>query len=396
MVLASRKANFHDLMGSIRDSGIPRSHWEEFKPLFSREGSLSCQDKRVCLRVHAGAAWIPLVRLLEKLQFAHSKPCFGTRSQGTSKTLQRLESECTLLEIHEALGGVGGNPMVDLLLEGQYGSTQKEKWRAGKFFTEMVQLAWLHELKPGDRLDALDENNNEWQEACVDKITRNKVRVRYLGHESAFSGMLPLDSDAIAPPYSRVSDWRRVLKVGDLVQIGIKVKYSKTVRWREGQVTEISPGGDGVVKAEDGQDTRIHLLLDDDEMWVSVDDDMMCLPGTHELSPAPIKRERTETVMSLDDDEDDEQASDGGDVAKDTQKKRKRDPDAQKMQQAPPSTTQIAAQLKKVQALHKQEAAELLKLTDLFERSEQGQTERESSESDEDFGYEVYTKPAGL
>lgn len=400
VVLASRRANVLDLMDAIRNSGIPRSVREDFKPLFALEHALACQDKRVCLRVHAGAAWIPVARLLEKLQPAHSKPCYGTR-YGSSKTLQRLESECSLLEIHEALGGVGGNPMVDLLLEGQCSNPPKEKWRAGKFFTEMAQLAWLYELKPGDRLDALDEDTKKWQEACVDKLARNnKIRVRYLGHENAFSGMLPLDSDAIAPPYSRVSDWRRVLKVGDLVQIGIRAKYAKTVRWRESQVTEIAPGGDGVVKSEDGQDIR--LLLDDDEMWVSVDDDMMCLPGTHELSPAPIKRERTGTVISLDDEEeeDNEQAPDGDSAAKDARKKRKRNPEAQKLQRTSTSTTQIDVQLKKLARKQAALATELAHLADLLVRqSEQGQTEREDSGSDQEddeIDFEVYTKPAGL
>lgn len=408
VVLASRKENVQDLMSSIvYESGIPRSHWEEFKALCSSEGTLSCQDKRVCLRSHAGAAWIPLARLLEKLKLSHSKPCFGTRSQGANKTLQRLESECTLGEIHEALEVVGGAPlMVDLLLEGQYGN--KEKWRAGKFFSEIAQLVWRQELKPGDRLDALNKDTNTWQEASVDKINRNKIRVRYLGHQNMFSSMFPLDSDAIAPSYSRVVDWRRLLRVGDFVQIGLDVKYSKKVRWCEGKIVEISFGGDGVVKFEEGQDTRIHLLVDgEDDVWVSVDDDLICLPGTHELSPTPIKRERTESVITLADDEDedvDEQASDGGCVAIDARKKRKRSPKAQNMKQEAMSADQIAAQLKAMAALHTKLSAnalmlatQLLQLADQSaKQSEQGQTERESSESEEDPGFEVFMKPAGL
>ncbi|KAK1943128.1 hypothetical protein P3T76_005765 [Phytophthora citrophthora] len=67
-----------------------------------------------------------------------------------------------------------------------------------------------------------------------------------------------------------VPNWRD-FEVGDSVMVGRYITPKNCTEWRNGTVTDINPGWLGIEVDVNGRKT-----------WMSVQDEMLCPPGTHE------------------------------------------------------------------------------------------------------------------
>lgn len=108
--------------------------------------------------------------------------------------------------------------------------------------------------------------------------------------------MDPRTSARIAPLHSKVPKWRSTLRSHSLVQVGIEVPTLQHPRWRNATVIEVVPSTDGEVTQaraeEDGAGLRVHVQVDEDDIWLPANDDLLCRPNTHNESKPLSKVER--------------------------------------------------------------------------------------------------------
>ncbi|POM78300.1 Hypothetical protein PHPALM_4185 [Phytophthora palmivora] len=184
-----------------------------------------------------------------------------------------------------------------LIEQKSHGSSEGMSWQS-----QGHELQWRMDLTKGDTLDAFDTSRS-WFEARLLAAKRNKVLVHYRGWESKWDEWILRTSPRIAPPYSRVSKWRSALRPHSLVQIGLQVPRLKHVKWRNATVIEVTPSTDDDVElvqgGSDGIGLRVHVHVDNDEIWLPAHDDLLCRSNTHNESSALTKRERQ--LLSHDD-----------------------------------------------------------------------------------------------
>ncbi|EGZ18688.1 hypothetical protein PHYSODRAFT_503103, partial [Phytophthora sojae] len=135
-----------------------------------------------------------------------------------------------------------------------------------------LEMQWRMDLAKGDLLDALDTSKT-WFEARILGARRNKVHVHYRSWEPKWDEWIPRTSARIAPLHSKVPKWRSTLRSHSLVQVGIEVPTLQHPRWRNATVIE-----------EDGAGLRVHVQVDEDDIWLPANDDLLCRPNTHNES----------------------------------------------------------------------------------------------------------------
>ncbi|OWZ12656.1 hypothetical protein PHMEG_00014148 [Phytophthora megakarya] len=218
-----------------------------------------------------------------------------THSNGLSKTMTVKLGEFRLDNRSEVASGE--NRLYKLLIEQKPHGSDEMAWPS-----QRRELEWRMALEKGDTLDALDTTHS-WFEARLLTAKRNKVHVHYRGWQSKWDEWIPRISSRIAPPYSRVSKWRSALKQHSLVQVGLQVPHVKKLKWRNATVIEVAPSTDeGVEQTKDGSDgvgLRVHVQVDDDDIWLPAHDDLLCESNTHSESSPLTKRERR--LLSHDD-----------------------------------------------------------------------------------------------
>ncbi|KAF1780010.1 hypothetical protein Pcac1_g5344 [Phytophthora cactorum] len=165
--------------------------------------------------------------------------------------------------------------------------------------TQGRELQWRMTLAKGDLLDALD-TSREWFEARLLAARRNKVHVHYRSWETKWDEWISRTSPRLAPPYSRVPRWRSALPPHSLVQVGLEVPRLKHTKWRNATVIEVVPTTDVEAQGNsDGVGLRVHVQVDDDDIWLPAHDDLLCRSNTHNESSPLTKRERR--LLSHDD-----------------------------------------------------------------------------------------------
>ncbi|KAJ0397520.1 hypothetical protein P43SY_005646 [Pythium insidiosum] len=142
--------------------------------------------------------------------------------------------------------------------------------------------AWRDELRTQEQLDVLD-TAKDWCEAVVNAVSRHKVHIHYRGWERKWDEWIMRSSDRLAPAYSRVPPWRERLAVGSAVQVGLSINGFKHPIWRDASVDAVS---DSVEPGDKQSDTRrVRVIVDGERRWFAVSDDMLALPGTHDVTP---------------------------------------------------------------------------------------------------------------
>ncbi|GMF36024.1 unnamed protein product [Phytophthora fragariaefolia] len=158
-----------------------------------------------------------------------------------------------------------------------------------------LELQWRTSLSKGDMLDALDTSRT-WFEARILAARRNKIYVHYRSWEPKWDEWLPRTSPRIAPLYSRVPKWRSKLRPHALVQVGIEVPNLRHPKWRNAKVIDVVPRTDGGIvqtkEDDDGSGLRVHVQVDQDDIWLPANDDLLCLPNTHIESKPLSEHER--------------------------------------------------------------------------------------------------------
>ncbi|KAG6942256.1 hypothetical protein JG688_00018231 [Phytophthora aleatoria] len=134
--------------------------------------------------------------------------------------------------------------------------------------TQGRELEWRIALAKGDLLDALD-TSREWFEARLLAARRNKVHVHYRSWETMWD------------------EW-------------ISLPRLKHTKWRNATVIEVVPSTDVEAQGDsDGVGLRVHVQVDDDDIWLPAHDDLLCRSNTHNESSPLTKRERR--LLSHDD-----------------------------------------------------------------------------------------------
>ncbi|KAE8897529.1 hypothetical protein PF003_g18374 [Phytophthora fragariae] len=155
-----------------------------------------------------------------------------------------------------------------------------------------LEMQWRMSLAKGDFLDALDTSKT-WFEARVLAARRNKVHVHYRSWEPKWDEWISRTSTRIAPLHSKVPKWRSLLRTHSLVQVGIEVPNLRHPKWRNATVIEVVPSTDGeAASEEDGAGLRVHVQVDEDDIWLPANDDLLCRPNTHNESKPLSKIER--------------------------------------------------------------------------------------------------------
>ncbi|KAF4138639.1 hypothetical protein GN958_ATG12144 [Phytophthora infestans] len=277
----------------------------------------STRQVRVCyhsLRTSSGAMeWIPIEKMRKRLRSPRT-----SRLQARTKKRQEREGEESRdeqsggseseVEVEEQLQGSRSEMNVkfgDLRLDNRSevasGSARLhelliEQKRTGHgdmgWPSQGPELHWRMALDKGDILDALD-TSRAWFEARVLAARRNKINVHYRSWETKWDEWIPRTSPRLAPSYSRVPRWRSALRPHSLVQVGIEVPRLKHTKWRNATVIEVVPSTDVDTQREsDGVGLRVHIQVDDDDMWLPAHDDLLCRSNTHNESSPLTKRER--------------------------------------------------------------------------------------------------------
>ena len=88
----------------------------------------------------------------------------------------------------------------------------------------MVQgrRAWREGLKAGDYLDAKDADGNWYESRVMDTdASQRTLLVRYLAWSTRYDEVKHLEDDAnnMAPPFTKLRNWRRGIKAGDQVEV---------------------------------------------------------------------------------------------------------------------------------------------------------------------------------
>ncbi|KAF1787544.1 Chromo domain-like [Phytophthora cactorum] len=149
--------------------------------------------------------------------------------------------------------------------------------------TQGRELQWRMTLAKGDLLDALD-TSREWFEARLLAARRNKVHVHYRSWETKWDEWISRGE---------------CTSTASLVQVGLEVPRLKHTKWRNATVIEVVPTRTLRHKGSDGVGLRVHVQVDDDDIWLPAHDDLLCRSNTHNESSPLTKRERR--LLSHDD-----------------------------------------------------------------------------------------------
>ncbi|KAJ8544339.1 hypothetical protein ON010_g11927 [Phytophthora cinnamomi] len=163
--------------------------------------------------------------------------------------------------------------------------------------------ARIHELLVERKLQGVNAGEIGWPSQGLEMQwrmnvakRRNKVHVHYRSWESKWDEWISRTSMRIAPLHSKIPRWRSTLRAHSLVQVGIQVPNLRHPKWRNATVIEVVPSTDGrAMQAqadEDGSGLRVHVQVDDDDIWLPANDDLLCRPNTHNESKPLSKLER--------------------------------------------------------------------------------------------------------